>query len=617
MDVRVSEKPGRDGQPGSASKRRRAGRKRQPLARPPAADRDPALPDLINPRVLDRMAHALQGRMTLGLSPATLTQAYADWASHLALSPGKQAELVQKAVRKAVRLGLYVGRCAGCEAAQPCIEPLPQDHRFVADDWREWPFSLIHQSFLLTQQWWHNATTGVRGVSRHHEDVVSFAARQFLDVFAPSNFIATNPVVLKRTVASGGANLAQGVVNLVEDWERAIAGRKPKGSEAFRPGETVAITPGQVVYRNRLIELIQYAPTTPATHPEPVLIVPAWIMKYYILDLSPANSLVRYLVGKGHTVFTISWKNPDEQDRDLGMKDYLDLGVMAALDAVAEIVAGKRVHAVGYCLGGTLLAIAAAAMARDKDDRLASVTLIAAQTDFSEAGELMLFIDESAVALLEDMMWEQGGLDTRQMAGAFQMLRSNDLIWSRGVHEYLLGKGRPMTDLMAWNADATRLPYRMHSDYLRRLFLDNELASGRYRVKGRPVSLSDIRMPIFAVGTLNDHIAPWQSVFKIHMMADTDVTFLLTSGGHNAGVVSEPGHAGRSYQVATQKSTARYVDPDTWRASTPVKQGSWWPAWQSWLAERSAAPAPVPPVGNDEAGYPALAAAPGSYVLME
>ncbi|HEX9702986.1 MAG TPA: alpha/beta fold hydrolase [Rhodospirillales bacterium] len=562
------------------------------------------------------MAHALQGRLTMGLSPATLSQAYGDWIIHLSLSPGKQAELAQKVARKLIRFGLYHGRYAGDRSTPPCIDPLPQDRRFAADDWQQWPYNVIYQSFLLTQQWWHNATTEVHGVSKHHEDVVSFVARQILDVFAPSNFIATNPEVQKRTRESGGSNLAQGVVNLVEDWERAVAGRKPVGSEKFRPGEAVAVTPGKVVFRNRLMELIQYAPATAETHPEPVLIVPAWIMKYYVLDLSPGNSLVRYLVGQGHTVFMVSWKNPDEADRDLGMSDYLELGVMSALDAIGAIMPGRRIHAAGYCLGGTLLSIAAAAMARDGDDRLASVTLIAAQTDFTEAGELTLFIDECAVACLEDMMWEQGGLDTRQMAGAFQMLRSNDLIWSRGVHEYLLGERRPMNDLMAWNADATRLPYRMHSEYLRRLFLNNDLSNGRYRVKDRPVSLSDIRAPIFAVGTEKDHVAPWRSVYKIHLPADTEVTFLLTAGGHNAGVVSEPGHPGRHYRVAAHDRQDRYVDPDTWYAGTPVKDGSWWPEWQAWLAARSSPPAAPPAMGDAKAGYPPLAEAPGSYVLM-
>jgi polyhydroxyalkanoate synthase subunit PhaC len=568
--------------------------------------------------ITDRSLHAAVARFTAGLSPAALAQAYLDWATHLIYSPGKRLQLVDKAVRKAVRFANYASHCVPAGHQPPCcIEPLPQDKRFVGDAWQKWPYNLIYQGFLLNQQWWHNATTGIRGVNRQHERMVEFASRQLLDMFSPSNFIATNPEVLQHTIKSGGMNLVSGLQNLVEDWERGISGKKPVGSESFVVGRDVAVTPGKVVYRNRLIELIQYAPATGRVRPEPVLIVPAWIMKYYILDLSPQNSLVKYLTQQGFTVFMVSWKNPDPEDRDLGMEDYRTLGPMAALDAVTAVVPDRKVHGVGYCLGGTLSAIAAAAMARDGDDRLKSLTLLAAQTDFTEAGELMLFINEGQLAFLDDMMWEQGFLDTRQMAGAFQLLRSNDLIWSYMIRNYLMGEREPMIDLMAWNADATRMPYRMHSEYLRRLFLDNDLAEGRFEAAGKPVALTDIRAPIFAVGTQWDHVAPWRSTHKIHLLTDTEVTYLLTTGGHNAGIVSEPGRDGRSFQVMTKTATDRYVDPAAWLAQTARKQGSWWPEWVAWLDARSGDPVAPPGLGAAAAGYAPLGDAPGSYVLQE
>lgn len=565
---------------------------------------------------LDRLTHAWLGRLTLGISPASLMSAYFDWLAHLSISPGKQTQLVEKAVRAAIRFSLYAARATLDTTTQPCIET-PKDHRFSDTEWQRWPFNLFSQSFLLLEKWWHDATTGVQGVSRHHEDVVSFVARQLLDIFAPSNFPLTNPEILKATLSQGGGNLMRGAGNFIGDWEKAISGKKPVGTEAFDVGKTIAITPGRVVYRNRLIEVIQYTPMTETVYAEPLLIIPAWIMKYYILDLSPHNSLVKYLVEKGHTVFMISWKNPGPEDRDLSMEDYRTLGVMDAIEAITAIVPEQKIHSVGYCLGGTLLFIAAAVMARDGDDRLKSLTVFAAESDFTEAGELMVFIDESQVNYLENLMWEQGYLDAKQMAGAFQLLRSNDLIWSRLVHDYLLGEREPMIDLMAWNADTTRMPYRMHSEYLRKLFLNNDLAEGRYEVGDRPITITDIRVPIFTVGTEKDHVAPWRSVYKIHLLADTDVTFVLTSGGHNAGVVSEPGHPRRSYRISTKKESDKYIDPETWQTLMPSHEGSWWPAWQDWLAARSNGRVSPPSMGATGRGYPPLDNAPGAYVLQE
>ncbi len=569
-------------------------------------------------QALDKGLKAAQSRFTAGLSPIALAAAYADWALHLSSAPGKQLELMEKAGKKGWRFANYAALCSRKpDTAEACITPLPQDKRFRDESWQKWPFNVISQAFLLNQQWWYNATTEVEGVTSQHEDVVTFAARQILDIFSPSNFVLTNPEILAKTFSQGGMNLFHGWQNFIEDASRANTGKKPAGLDDFEVGRNMATTPGKVVYRNRLIELIQYAPTTDKVHPEPILIVPAWIMKYYILDLGDDNSLVRYLTAQGFTVFMISWKNPDADDRDLGMDDYLSLGVMDALDAVCAITDRQKVHGLGYCLGGTLLSIAAAAMARDADKRLKSLTFLATQTDFTEAGELMLFINDSQLAFLDDMMWDKGYLDTKQMAGAFQLLRSNDLIWSRVIHDYLMGERSEMSDLMAWNADATRMPYRMHSEYLRHLFLKNDLAEGHYQVGGRPIALSDIHVPVFLVGTEWDHVAPWHSVYKFRLLSDTDVTFLLTNGGHNAGIISEPGHPRRHYRITTKAKDDPFTDPDRWMAETTAMDGSWWPALATWLAEKSGEPVAPPSLGAETKGYIPLCDAPGTYVFQD
>jgi len=555
----------------------------------------------------DLMLWASIGRLTGNLSPAALGMAWFDWASHLMLSPDKQHELLSDAMQGWQRWWRYATGPA--QQAPDPVRPLAQDKRFSDPAWQTWPWRQLSQGFLMRQQWWHRATSTVRGVAPHHADVVTFVARQLLDGVAPSNFVSTNPVVQQATFTSGGMNLVRGSLRAMRDAQDTLASRaRPVGHQ---PGREVAITPGKVVMANRLVELLRYDPVTPSVHATPLLIVPAWIMKYYILDLSPHNSLVRYLVEHGHTVYMLSWKNPQAEDRDLGMDDYRQLGIMAAIDAIVAQTGAPRINAAGYCLGGTLLAIAAAAMARDHDQRLASVSLLAAQVDFTEPGELSLFIDDSQVSFLEAVLWQQGYLDTRQMAGAFQLLRSNDLIWSRRLRHYLLDLPDQETDLMSWNADATRMPYRMHAEYLHRLFLRNSLASARYLVDERPVSLSDIDMPVCAVGTLTDHVAPWRSVYKIIALTDSETTFILTSGGHNAGVVSPPGSARRSYQMALHAPDAPYVDPDSWQTRVPQVEGSWWPAWETWLAQHAGASV-APPAALANAPP-----APGNYVLQD
>lgn len=578
--------------------------------------RDPALDSIHRFDNFDRLLHAFEARLTASISPAAVQAARMDWWAHFLNAPGLQLALAQKAAVDAMRLMVYALKAASGQDDEPFAMTAENDRRFAAPQWRTFPFNVMAESFLAVQNWWETATTSLRGPTRQHIRQMAFMRRQFLDMFSPSNFLWTNPEVIEKTIEEQGRNLVRGFAHFIEDVERKLTGRPPAGTEVWKVGENLAITPGEVVHRNELMELIQYYPSTERVRPEPVLIVPAWIMKYYVLDLRPENSLIKYLVDNGFTVFCISWKNPDAKDRDISLDDYRRLGVEAALSVIETITGQSRVHACGYCLGGTLLSIAAAKLARDGEDRLATMTLLAAQTDFSEAGELMLFIDENQLAYLEDMMWDQGYLDTSQMAGAFQMLRSADLIWSRMVRQYLLGEREQITDLMAWNADGTRMPARMHSQYLRDLFLDNRLSRGRYAVEGRAVALSDIRCAIFAVGTETDHIAPWQSVYKIRLLTDTEVTFLLTSGGHNAGIVSPPTRTDRRYRMSTMAANDPYTPPDLWAAQAPVHQGSWWPAWIAWLNERSGDPIPPPPMGAANKGFPPLLPAPGCYVLQ-
>ncbi len=553
---------------------------------------------------LDNLVHAAEGRLTHGLSSTALGLAWQDWATHLANSPFRRLALARDALQQARRFAEVA--LTGTRA----IAAPPGDHRFAAPGWDHPPFLLTEQAFLLAQQWWEQAAAGAEGTARANARIVGFMARQWLDLLSPSNLPWLNPEVIAATVESGGRNLLAGSANALHDLHRLLSGR-PDGA-AFRVGRDIAATPGKVVLRNRLIELIQYSPATATVRPEPVLIVPAWIMKYYILDLSAQDSLIRWLVAQGYTVFAISWHNPTEADRDLSLEDYRERGVMAAIAAALAITGAPRLHATGYCLGGTLLAIAAAAMGRVGDDRLASVTLFAAQTDFTEAGELQLFITEDQLDFLDDLMAAQGYLDSRQMAGAFQMLRANDLIWSRAVRAYLLGEAEHPSDLMAWNEDGTRMPARMHSEYLHRLFLDNDLAEARFPAGGAPVSLADIRAPFFVVGTETDHIAPWRSVYKLHLLNEGDLTFVLTAGGHNAGVVSEPGHPHRHYRILRRAPGDRYRDPEAWMAAAAMHDGSWWPEWVRFLDRASGPPGPPPPLGN--AAFPAAEAAPGRYV---
>ena len=484
---------------------RRRDRARQ--AQTPVEATDPANRSETPTQKLDRLVQSAVAPLYGNLSPIALSLAWADWAWHLAASPGRQLELAALAAQ------LTADTARQQDASSTGVGVQDDDPRFRADAWTQWPFSQWRTGFRNTEAFWREAAK-VPGVSAHHSAMVDFFARQWLDMMTPANRLLGNPVVLQHTLQSGGSNLARGFGNWLADATGVPTAEDAANQSRFVVGGNVAVTPGKVVYRNHLVELIRYAPQTDKVYPEPVFIVPSWIMKFYILDLSPHNSMVRYLVEQGYTVYMLSWRNPDESDRELSMDDYLEMGVLEAMRA-AQHDTGAPLHAMGYCLGGTLLAAAAAALSaadgvagyNDLPAPL-TLTLLAAQVDFSEPGELGLFIDEAQVHLLGHLTKGPGFLSGKQMAGSFQFLHSRDLVWTRQMREYLMGEREQGNDLMAWNADTTRLPARMHHEYLVALYLNNALAHGRYLVAGQPVSLNDLRMPIFLVGTERDHVSP-------------------------------------------------------------------------------------------------------------
>lgn len=581
-------------------------------------------------QALDETVHTQLSRAFSGLSPIALALAHADWALHLMASPGRQAVLAQQALD----LSLQAWNASLPQSGEPHEE---KDARFTDPSWNHWPFRAFKAGYKATDAWWRAAAQQGGGISRHNQHLVNFFTGQALEAISPSNWLFTNPEVLNAAQASRGATLQDGMQFFMKDLQEMLSAGPDTDPQDLPPlkfavGKDVAVTPGKVVFRNHLIELIQYAPTTDKVYPEPLLIVPSCIMKYYILDLSPSNSMVRYLVGQGYTVFIVSWRNPDASDRDLGMEDYLRMGVMEAMAAVKERTNAQRIHSLGYCLGGTFLAMVAAAMGKNtrpgqkkqpqrrREDatslshlpELASVMLLAAQTDFSEPGDLGVFIDEDQLTTLRQTMEETGYLSGKQMSGSFVYLGSRGLLWGRNTHRYLMGEDDASFDLMSWNADTTRLPARMHSEYLSSLFLNNALATGHYRVGGVSVALMDIHAPMLVVGTTRDHVSPWRSVYKIHLQTDTHVTFILAAGGHNAGIVSEPGRPRRSYQIAATEDGHGWVSPDEWEANAPVREGSWWEAMDAWLKERSGEP--VAPPAIDPATV--LCDAPGEYVMV-
>ena len=556
---------------------------------------------------LDRRLQVAWALSTAGLSPISLALAMTDWYFHALGSPGA---LTQHTVDQWTQsIAAFSGK----------LQVPPSDPRYADPAWQTWPFSAFANLHRVHENWWQ-CTTNLRGMEHHHQEVVSFLARQWLDMLSPSNCPWLNPAVLHTTRETGGLNLVQGLAYAMDDWEKGQGLGTPSiPRNPYRPGIEVACTPGVVVHRNHLVELIQYTPRTAQVQREPIFIVPSWIMKFYILDLSPNNSLVKYLVSQGHTVFILSWRNPDASDALLDMQDYLELGVFNPLAEITQRTGGVPIHTMGYCLGGTLLSIGVSALARPQAVQeaqhiapIASMSLLAAQLDFHDAGELGVFLDEAQVSFLEDLMSEKGYLSGKQMANSFEYLRARDLFWSAHVREYWLGKPEVPNDLMAWNADVTRMPAAMHSQYLHAFYLHNALAEGRYEVEGEPVSLGDIRAPIFAVGTVKDHVTPWMSAYQVMRLTATEVTFVLASGGHNVGVISPPGVANRSYQQLTTQAGAHIESPATWQHTAPTTAGSWWPAWHDWLMAHSSGSVPASTRQPTTSWGPA----PGDYVMV-
>jgi polyhydroxyalkanoate synthase len=496
---------------------------------------------------------------------------------------------------------------------EPLIEPPQGDRRFRDAAWNDNTlFDFVKQSYLLTARWLQGTVRDVEGIDARTAHKVDFYTRQFVDALAPSNFLVTNPEVLRATIESRGENLLNGLKNLLEDLERG-KGRlaiRMTDMAAFRIGENIAVTPGKVVYQNDLIQLIQYAPTTETVKRRPLLIMPPWINKFYILDLRPDNSFIRWAVAQGHTVFVISWVNPDMLLAAKTFADYMREGPLAALDAIEQATGEREANVIGYCLGGTLLAATLAYMAVKRDNRIKSATFFVTMVDFAQAGELSVFIDEEQLSALEGRMNARGYLEGRDMAQTFNMLRANDLIWSFVVNNYLLGRSPFPFDLLYWNADSTRMPAAMHSFYLRNMYQENLLVKpGGITLDGVPIDLGKVKTPAFLLSTREDHIAPWQSTYAATRIYKGPVKFVLSASGHIAGVVNPPG--GKYGHWVNDENPAT---PEEWLAGATPHPDSWWPVWQRWILKYGGGEVPARHPGDGR--LKAIEDAPGSYVRV-
>jgi polyhydroxyalkanoate synthase len=500
------------------------------------------------------------------------------------------------------------------QKVEPLAEPAKGDKRFNDPAWKdEVVFDYLKQSYLLTARWLQGTIKEVEGVDDKTAKKVDFYTRQFIDAMSPSNFAMTNPQVVKATVESKGENLLKGLQNLLTDLERGkgTLAIRQTDMKAFKVGGNVATSPGKVVYQNKVMQLLQYAPATEQVWQMPLLIVPPWINKFYILDLKPENSFIKWATEQGYTVFVISWVNPDEHLTSLVFEDYMKLGPLAALDAIEQATGEKKISAIGYCIGGTLMATTLAYMAARGDDRIAACTFFTAQVDFTEPGELGVFIDEDQLASVEEMMSKKGYLEGSEMATTFNMLRANDLIWSFVVNNYLMGKDPFPFDLLYWNSDSTRMPAKMHSFYLRNMYMQNKLVEpGGIEIDGTPIDLSKIKIPCYFISTIEDHIAPWRSTYMGARVFGGPTRFVLGGSGHIAGIVNPP--VANKYGFWVNSAPKLAETAEDWFQGAQQHTGSWWTDWQAWVTAFDADQ--VPPRDPTKGKLKALEDAPGSYV---
>ena len=552
----------------------------------------------------------------VGMSdPLNVGSAFLEMTAKLIANPTKLMEAQVNLWRDYMTLWQNTTRRWLGAEAEPVAEPHAEDRRFKDPSWDENQlFDFIKQSYLLSARWIQKTVREVDGLDDKTAKKVDFYTRQFVDAMAPSNFVMTNPEVIRATLESGGENLVKGLSNLLEDLERGKGKLhiKMTDMDVFKLGENIAVTPGKVIFQNDLIQLIQYNPTTKEVWKRPLLIVPPWINKFYILDLREKNSFIKWAVGEGHTVFVVSWVNPDERLAAKTFDDYMFEGILAAAAAVTKATGEDEINVIGYCLGGTLLACTLSYMASKGDSRFKSATFLASMVDFEEAGELGVFIDEEQLASLEAMMREKGYLEGSAMATTFNMLRANDLIWSFVVNNYLLGKDPFPFDLLYWNSDSTRMPAAMHSFYLRKMYQENLLPiPGGIELGGVPIDLGKIALPVFILSTREDHIAPWKSTYAATRLFKGAVRFCLSASGHIAGVVNPPAAKKYCYWTSSKSPDT----PEKWLAQAEQRPGSWWPEWAKWVAKFGGGKLKARVPG--EGALPPLEDAPGSYVSVK